>query len=391
VYEEHSRGPFKRERRAITLVVIALVVVAAASLAYLYPSLSSKTAPASPLVTPLPMTKPGDFVAYDFVTPSLGWALEVSTSVSALPGQYWVSRTTDGAKHWQTQLHGGIKANGGLTFSIQFFDNTHGVIAVGFPIELMHTANAGLSWDKVTTPEAQAISVLFSDRQHGWLLANTDASSYRAAHLYATRDSGDSWQQMPDPPSESIAMAFRSPLEGWMWSVGQDQSHLYVSRDAGNTWQSSNIPEPPGRQRGQTVMVNTVRVLPGAGVVATFAFTEGHGPLYPLFEFTSFDYGTSWKNVLQSPNQVFFGLESFEDASHWWRIDSGTLYKSPDAGQTWNAVSSNLENGSFWVYQPHVLNSKHAWARISIGERSGLTMTSDGGLHWTRQNVPQPA
>jgi photosystem II stability/assembly factor-like uncharacterized protein len=185
-------------------------------------------------------------------------------------------------------------------------------------------------------------------------------------------------------------MVFRSPSEGWTWTLSRGDGHLYASLDAGNTWEARDLPEPPGRQPGQTVMVTNVRLLPRTGVVAYLAFTEGHGSLFPTFEFTSFDSGSSWKSVPQSPDQVFLGLESFEDAFRWWRIDSGVLYKSSDAGQTWKRVSAYLENGQQWGYQAHVLDSNRAWAQVSIGERTGLAMTIDGGLHWNRANVPQP-
>jgi len=41
-------------------------------------------------------------------------------------------------------------------------------------------------------------------------------------------------------------------------------------------------------------------------------------------------------------------------------------------------------------YVPHVLDSKHAWALTMVVGGYGLALTSDGGLHWTQANVPQP-
>lgn len=327
------------------MVVVAAAVAAAASFAYLYPSLTSKSKPALPAASPWPMTAPGHLVSYEFVSPSLGWALEVSIDRSSVSTQYWVSRTVDGAKRWQTQYQGQVGPGGGMGSqpTIRFFDSTHGFFTLGNPIELFRTADGGLSWSKVTLLAIRPFFITFSDSRHGWLLTNATAPA------------------------------------------------LFATSDAGNTWQRHDPPEPPGRQPGQFVMVTNVRLLPGAGVVAYLAFNEGHGLLFPLFEFTSFDLGDSWKYVAQSSDQVFLGLESFEDAYHWWRIDGGILYKSSDAGQTWKPISANLENGQNRSYQPHVLDSKHAWAQVGIGDRTGLATPSDGGFQWTRANVPQPA
>jgi photosystem II stability/assembly factor-like uncharacterized protein len=368
------------------LITIAAAIALAASFAYLYPGLRSNSKPASPSASQWPMTAGGHFISYAFATPSAGWAVEISITRSSVATQYWVSRTVDGAMHWQTQLQGQVGPGGaaGSVPTIRFFDSTHGFITLGNPIELIRSADGGLNWNKVTLPDKTAVFITFSDPRHGWLLTNTNA-------MFATSDAGDSWQRLPDPPSDSIRMAFRSPLEGWLWTLSAGgQGHLYVSRDAGNSWQGRDVPEPPGRQAGQSVMVTNVRLLPGAGVVANQAFNEGQGLLFPLYEFTSFDLGVSWKYIAQSTDQVFFGLESFEDASRWWRIDGGILYKSSDSGQTWKPISSSLQNWPFRTYQIRILDSMHAWAYGYVAERTGLAVTNDGGVHWTRTNVPQP-
>jgi photosystem II stability/assembly factor-like uncharacterized protein len=334
------------------------------------------------------VTRSGDIITYDVLTASLGWALVVSTA--GADSQYWVFRTTDAAKHWQLQLKGQFARTLGITLSIQFFDQTHGFVAVGYPIALYRTVDGGLHWVPVALSDAEAAFVNFSDSRHGWLLVSTPGSPDHPPHLFATADAGDSWQQLPNPPPDSIRMAFRSPSEGWLWTTSSGPSHLYSSVDAGQSWQSHDPPELPGRLSGENTAVINMSLLPGKGVVTYLAVVQGSGFTLPVYEFTSFDLGGSWRFVPMRPNQLF-NSEGFEDSVHWWAIDRETLYKSSDAGQTWSKVSTHMENGQFWSYFVHPLDSKHAWAQLQIGEGTGLAITSDGGLTWTRVEVPQPA
>lgn len=68
---------------------------------------------------------------------------------------------------------------------------------------------------------------------------------------------------------------------------------------------------------------------------------------------------------------------------------SSSLYKSPDAGQTWTQVTNQQADAQFAVVM-RVLDPKTAWERIQFVDRTGLAITNDGGLHWTRVLVPKP-
>jgi photosystem II stability/assembly factor-like uncharacterized protein len=94
---------------------------------------------------------------------------------------------------------------------------------------------------------------------------------------------------------------------------------------------------------------------------------------------------------MTSPDARFLTLDTFEDATHWWRVLGANLYKSSDAGQTWKPVPVKLDTGDNGRYTIQILDPKHAWAQIGVGQSTGLAVTSDGGLHWTRVNVPEPA
>jgi len=392
--EEPSPGISERGKRGLKVILVAALVIVASSLAWLYPTMAAKTKPASP-ATLWPTTTPGDYVFYQFLDPSVGWAMGVAYG-SRNPGRYWVARTMDGAQHWEAQLRGQVSPRFGAGAStIQFFDKTHGFVAVGVPLELNRTVD-GVSWTKMALPDEEGAFATFSDSRHGWLLAGTYPTQNTPSRLYATDDAGVSWRRLVDPPVGSFRMAFRSPHEGWLWTVNQSSHFIYLSRDGGQSWQSLDIPEPPGRSPGQTDLVYNLRLLPGVGVVTSLGFSGGNAFQLLGIEITSFDMGKSWTYVQppaknQDQSQRFLRSEGFEDATHWWSVERGNLYKSVDAGQTWKPLPAKLENGDNWGYGIQVLDAKHAFSQVGMGQVTGLVMTSDGGLHWTRANVPEPA
>lgn len=234
------------------MIVVALVALAGASLAYLHPTFATTPKVALPSASPPVLSSPAFDVAYDFVTPSVGWALELSrqTGPSVSPGEFWVFRTVDGARHWQKQVSGQSHFSGATRLLVQFFDKTHGLIQVGDPLEVFRTADGGVHWDPVGLPSSQVDTINFSDAQHGWLLAWLTPDP-RAANLFATGDGGDTWQQLADPPlvfaaAKAIAsfggITFRRPTEGWMGGGGMETPTVFSSTDGGRTWQSHVMP-----------------------------------------------------------------------------------------------------------------------------------------------------
>jgi photosystem II stability/assembly factor-like uncharacterized protein len=184
-------------------------------------------------------------------------------------------------------------------------------------------------------------------------------------------------------------MTFRGSPEGWIGSTTVGQPHVFNSADGGRSWQRHDLPEPLGGLPSKTLITSIVRLVPGDGVIVNLFAENGPGG-GPGYELISYDGGTSWKYVPPRPAQIFAGGESFEDAVHWWAIDGGIVYKSSNAGQTWTKVSGQLgPSGNNWQYYARILDSTHAWAQVTIGEVTGLTLTNDGGIHWTRATVPQ--
>jgi hypothetical protein len=160
---------------------------------------------------------------------------------------------------------------------------------------------------------------------------------------------------------------------------------VYRSVDGGRSWQKHDLPTPQTGLPTETLGDVLVRLLPANGVVAYLFFQIGS-----TYEFTSFDNGSTWSRVPTRPRQIFGGGEGFEDAFHWWAIDEGILYKSSNAGQTWTRTPGQVSDANSGEYYLEVVDSRHAWAQMFFGQVGGLTVTSDGGAHWTRATIPKP-
>jgi photosystem II stability/assembly factor-like uncharacterized protein len=374
-----------RARRAVALIAASLTVIVVASLLYLHPKIElPATKVAAPVPTPSPKLLADRYwVDFAFVTPALGWSwVEVP-----MTSQYWIFRTTDGARTWEQQLFGnGLdSANHFLSTehrnSIQFFDRMRGLIYPGGRA-FFRTSDGGRHWSKMSLPYAVE-SLSFADPLHGWLLGWVqDYPKEPVYHLESTADGGETWTALPSPPKAKTTygfvlggLTFRTPGEGWARGTDRDQPAVYSSKDGGISWQQHLLPVPSQPRPAGGV----VSLLPGRGVLA----------VTPDAGFTSFDGGATWRQIYLPLGTSNYGNFAFEDATHWWSMQSdGNLYKTSDAGQKWQPVSYLLDNV---VYEIGIVDARNAWARLdSQNRRYGLALTTDGGVHWTYANVPAP-
>ena len=404
-----------RARRGLGLIALALTATVVAGLVYLHPNQSPKPSNSSPAPSPLPVSRPGDDVFYDFITPSMGWALVAS------PKQFSVFRTVDGAKHWLEQLTDSQGVPAGITANsvVKFFDKSNGVIVLPNVSDVVYrTIDGGAHWQLVVLPGATGAVASFSDPTHGWVLVPASFTDH-TINLYGTTDGGSTWQRLPDPPADvcmpepvsctqltfvsaliqqvpapdglgrafarRVAITFRGTSEGWIGGRANPRPHVYSSSDGGRSWNRHDLPTPAyGLASGAFA---SVHLLPGTGVVASL--DGGNGPDYPL---TSFDGGGSWSFVSSPPTYgpAVVGFISFQDDLNWWVTDGSILFKSSDAGLTWSLSTQVLAG----LLSCQFLDSKHAWGLFQGIDQSagqGLASTADGGLHWTQASVPDPA
>lgn len=162
-----------------------------------------------------------------------------------------------------------------------------------------------------------------------------------------------------------------------------------------------NLPPPPPRPsppegkpyppQVDASYTSEVSLLPGSGVLAVVSAAYGD-----VTVLVSFDHGASWRVVALPSAHYQIGDLAFVDNRHWWISRWNVLYKTSDAGMSWKSVDTfDPVNLDVWSIGPaRVIDSRHAWAEMqsttSRGAAWGLAMPSDGGVHWTPVNVPQP-
>lgn len=386
-----------RQRRAVGLIAISVFALATAGLSWIAPGLhlnepsTSKTAASQvpPVATP-PAISP---TMYDFATVSVGWA------VVARPIETTVLKTVDGGKHWRLQS----RLGGSYSATIQFVDTTHGFVVTGNPNRLYRTTDGGAHWTQAVMPLETTYGITFSDTRHGSSSVPATFVNVRPV-VYTTADGGETWLRLPDAPQDSYGPVFRG-TEAWLgaYATPLGRVHVYTSFDGGVDWSSVEIPVPPAFQpksSGPQFFTAQVRLLLGAGVVVLLSVGSECQRATPCvrpdeIQFVSFDHGGTWMGVPPPPGEFGFGDIAYEDSVHWWAIGQGLVFKSSNAGYTWQQIAPIAPAAGRFAL--HVIDSQHAWAQNSMFMTQGgggfqvsaVVVTNDGGLSWTRVIPPK--
>jgi photosystem II stability/assembly factor-like uncharacterized protein len=225
------------------------------------------------------------------------------------------------------------------------------------------TINAGITWTPVFDNEASysigAIAVDPKNFLTVWVGSGENNSQRSVSYgngLYKSEDGGRSWRNVGLRTSEHIGRIAIDP---------KDSNIVYVAAQ-GPLW-------GPGGDRG-------------------------------LFKTT--DGGRTWKNILSisentgvtdvvidpnDPNTVY--CAAYQRRRHMWTLINGgpesAIYKSTDAGATWNKLRTGLPNvelGRIGLALSPV-DSNVLYATVEAADRrGGIFRSSDRGSSWERRN-----
>lgn len=270
-----------------------------------------------------------------FVDSRHGWA--------AGPGI--ILRTVDGGATWQRQWH--LATVRGV--AVTAFDALHAWAIVGLPpypfgpapTALLRTIDGGAHWTR-TTFRTPVGALDFVSPMEGWATTWVREPSAPDSRLVHTVDGGRTWQPTALPVIESVC--FSSTAHGW--AVGRRS--VYETRDGGRSW--SSTPRPSALRYQSEI---TLRCSGSTLWLFVPLNGSGAGGHVDYVGYRSVNGGATWRRVLGNP--------------FYPRTPSGT-------------PSADAEPG------PFVAPDGSTAVELGVspaGEESSVTITRDGGRHWT--------
>ena len=210
---------------------------------------------------------------------------------------------------------------------------------------LVHTTDAGLTWQSKHLTTNSLWALFFLDAQRGWAAGNG---------FFHTLDGGQTWIQ--DNAWGSIYdLHFIDAQRGWACGNG---GVTYRTTDGGLTWSYKAV--------GTIITLSSIHF-----VDAQRGWTvDIDGRIYHTT-----NGGLDW--ALQWDAGAYLSTLQFFDAQEGWAIGGDTFLHTLDGGQTWSPASVP---GGTWSHGARFADRLHG---IAVGEYGNIVTTSDGGLSWS--------
>ncbi len=229
-----------------------------------------------------------------------------------------VERSLDGGQSWESAEITLGQADGLMV--VHFLDADEGWVAAGYSGRVFHSTDGGLGWTELAGTGIWMEDLFFFDTLHGW-----GVGEYAIAR---TEDGGQTWSTDYDMiygvPTNVV---FLSALEGWTAGFGK----IWHTVDGGATWDQQFVGASAGFQG-----IAMSDPLHGCAVGAydgmfTCYHTDDGG-----LNWLPYAPGTAWKGAKDV---------SLAPDGHGWAVGiDGLLLRTDDAGLTWQADDSGMNN-----------------------------------------------
>jgi len=295
--------------------------------------------------------------------------------VDSRGGQLW--RTTDAGKSWE-KVSG--KIIGGKFWAVTFIDSQRGW-AANFEGQIWRTYDGGTTWRFISQPrdgvdnEPPFLShqISFVDETHGWLID--------AFGIWRTEDGGSSWKRtlsLMNTVENSIwqptRISFVNLNFGWMSATG---GIIHNTRDGGRTWQSRKL--IPGASDATDVLFINERVGWLTGFVSSTELQSG------TRLFRSDDGGETWKLVPIAESDTYIESVWFTNENQGWAVgrawkmnvgNRGIILHTNNGGKTWQEQVVGQNEAHF--DRMYFVDSEHGW----LFAENNIYRTQNAGISW---------
>ena len=303
--------------------------------------------------------------------------------------------TTDAGKTWQH-----IETDTENNLHDIFIGSVTGWV-VGDWGTLLKTTDGGKTFTKVDASifgRKSLKGVHFVDENQGWIITyNTPSSTgstgdpqvqkrENAGYIYRTTDGGASWKVQFTTEQALFNLYFIDKETGWV--VG-DQRSIFATTDSGETWEfithgsnqrhksSYGQPEYLGNEPLHTFTLYDID------------FTDSQngwivGDLGVILR-TSSGGKEKWKHQRGGPrfhnsaDAVLLGVDFVSKQLGWAVGENGTILHTRNGGVTWESQSSP----SHLLVDVCAVSSKEGYV---VGDRGAILRTNDGGSVWDAQD-----
>jgi photosystem II stability/assembly factor-like uncharacterized protein len=220
------------------------------------------------------------------------------------------------------------------------------------------------------------------------------------AHLYVSDDKGRSWRELPAlrdaktvgqwtfPPPPRIGHIKDIVLAGDRLWVGVEIGSLQYSDDFGRSFTELPVDPDPRECDIHRILVHPARpdrIIIANGIVGMMASDDGGKTFYKMKMPTDANYPDA---VVIHPDQpdLLFMSAGVGWPVHWYELGRarGKIFRSPDAGKTWQRLLGGLPNGQRALFSALTLEARPDGYSLYAADTDGQVFESlDGGETWT--------
>jgi len=273
------------------------------------------------------------------------------------------------------------------------------------------TVNAGLTWTPVSdgyfnTGSVGSIAVSESDPNIVYVGMGEACLRSNLSHgdgVYKSTDGGRTWQNVGLRDTSQIGRVWvdpRDPKLVYVAAVGHPyganpERGAFRSKDGGGTWQKILFINDKTGAVDLAVDPHDTRIMYAATwqVLRRPWDIYEFGPGAGIYKTT--DGGDTWtqlRNGLPKSEMGKIGLAvSPVDPHRLWATiggDEGGVYRSDDAGQTWQLVDGSFAMHSRQYYYGHIFADPEERDTVYTFSSKGFYKSTDAGQHWEQIRTP---